>query len=367
MTPSDPTSPYPDPSPAGRWRGLALALTLGTAGGAIFWLLTLPLAWMLGAMAATTTAALAGLRPTVPHGLRVGMLAVLGVMLGSNFSPAMLAHVAAWGPSLAGLFVFTLATPFVASLVFRRFGGLDPVTAYYAAAPGGINEMVAIGGAAGGDERVIALVHALRILIVVFTVPVWFRLTGAVPSGGGGLVGPSLFEPGEVWGDFAMLAVCAVAGLPVGALLRLPAARLTGPMVLSAAVHLAGLTTLRPPIELVALAQVVIGSALGARFIGLKARSLGPTVLQAVVSSAVMLALAAAIAAVVAWATGVPFVLLLLAYVPGGVAEMSLVALALGMEVAFVATHHTARIALVIAVAPAAFRRLRRRPEPPLE
>lgn len=346
-------------APASPPRRLALALVAGTVGGALFVGLGLPLPWMLGAMAAVTGLALAGGQPAVPRGMRFTMLAVLGVMLGSNVTPDLLQRLDGWGVSLGGLLVFVGLTPWLGALVFRRLGGHDPVTAYFAAAPGGINEMVAIGGAQGGDERTIALSHSLRILIVVFTVPVWFRLTGDV-SGGGGMAGPSLFGDSVQPVDALLLVVCAVAGLPVGRLLRLPAAHLTGPMLLSAVVHVTGLTGLRPPVELVAVAQVVIGAALGSRFVGARPRALVGTGGLALVSSAVLLGAAAGLAAAVSAITGLPFILLLLAYVPGGVAEMSLVSLALGMDVAFVATHHLLRIALVIAVAPLLFRLLRR-------
>ena len=47
---------------------------------------------------------------------------------------------------------------------------------------------------------------------------------------------------------------------------------------------------------------------------------------------------------------------LILAYSPGGLAEMSLIALALGIETAFVATHHVIRIGLIVISAPLLFR-----------
>ena len=42
----------------------------------------------------------------------------------------------------------------------------------------------------------------------------------------------------------------------------------------------------------------------------------------------------------------------------GGLAEMSLIALALGIETAFVATHHVARIGMIVIAAPLVFRKL---------
>jgi membrane AbrB-like protein len=333
---------------------------VGGLGGYGFHLLSMPLAWMLGAMGAVTLAALLGLKPRIPQPLRLGMLGVLGVMLGSSFGPGLVQGLLGWWPSLIGLLVLTVVTPFAASRLFVAQGH-NPVTSYFAAAPGGINEMVGIGSSLGGDDRTIALVHALRILVVVFSVPLWFRLSGASYPTTSGANFVSWLQAVEAPWQALILVGCALLGMPLGRLIRLPAPQLTGPMLLSAAVHLGGVTVLRPPSDLVAIAQVVVGSALGARFVGVDPRALTKTALTALGSSLIMIALAMAAAATVGAATGLPFVLLLLSFVPGGVAEMSLVSMALGMDIAFVATHHMVRITLVIALAPMAFRWWRRR------
>ena len=44
---------------------------------------------------------------------------------------------------------------------------------------------------------------------------------------------------------------------------------------------------------------------------------------------------------------------------PGGLAETSLIALSLGIETAFVATHHVIRIGFIVVVAPLVFKRFR--------
>jgi len=51
-----------------------------------------------------------------------------------------------------------------------------------------------------------------------------------------------------------------------------------------------------------------------------------------------------------------------LAYAPGGLAEMSLIALALHADVAFVSSHHVVRILLIVTLAPLTFRLLRPAP-----
>ncbi len=51
---------------------------------------------------------------------------------------------------------------------------------------------------------------------------------------------------------------------------------------------------------------------------------------------------------------------LILAYSPGGLAEMSLVALALGGDAAFVSTHHIIRIILIVIFAPLLYKLFQR-------
>jgi uncharacterized membrane protein AbrB (regulator of aidB expression) len=69
-----------------------------------------------------------------------------------------------------------------------------------------------------------------------------------------------------------------------------------------------------------------------------------------------MLGLALGFALVLHQLTGQSADQILLAYAPGGLTEMSLVALALNAEAAFVATHHVVRILMVIVAAPLLFR-----------
>ena len=52
--------------------------------------------------------------------------------------------------------------------------------------------------------------------------------------------------------------------------------------------------------------------------------------------------------------------MLLLAFIPGGFTEMSLIALAMGVDPAFVVTHHSVRVFLVVLIALPAFAWLKR-------
>ena len=53
---------------------------------------------------------------------------------------------------------------------------------------------------------------------------------------------------------------------------------------------------------------------------------------------------------------GLPAEALVLAFAPGGLTEMTLIALSLDIDPAFVSTHHVVRIFLVVVLAPLAFK-----------
>ena len=131
-------------------------------------------------------------------------------------------------------------------------------------------------------------------------------------------------------------------------------------MVLSAIVHAVGLTHSRPPVWLVAAAQVVVGSMVGSRFDGVAPRTVGQAIVLAVFATAVLLALAALFGAAVERTLGIPFSAALLAFAPGGLAEMSLIALSMHVDAAYVSSHHIVRIFIIVLIAPALFRLLSR-------
>jgi uncharacterized protein len=336
---------------------MVLTLLLGACGGILFYGINAPLPWLIGAMVLCTMAAFAGAPLSVSSWLRTVMITVIGVMLGSAFRPETFSQLGQWAATLSSLVVYlTLATAIMV-FVYHRKLGLGPVTSFFSAAPGGLMEMVLLGKAMGGDLRTISLVHSVRIMLVVFIIPFWFRLfEGYEPRQTTGMAGI-----GDLTlTDAGLLVACAAAGLWVAGRLRLPAAPLIGPMIFSAAVHMAGLTAARPPLELVAVAQVVFGTSIGCRFVGVSLGRFMGVLTAAFLGTVFLTALSGLFAFVLAGFTGIPFAALLLAFSPGGLPEMSLITLAMGIDIAFVSTHHLSRIVLVIVLAPIAFSLLSR-------
>jgi len=335
----------------------ARTVAIGVVGGAIFTALNLPLPWMMGAMAATGSLTLAKVEMAMDTRLRTLMILVLGVLLGSAFSPEILDRIALWPITLAALAGYVFVSTITVYLFFRFVAGFDRKTAFFSGVPGGLNEMVILTQAAGGDERQVSVMHTTRIFLVVMTLPFMFRILDDFD--------PSLRTFGTSEGgidvlDIVILAASAVIGYYAARMARIPAPHLTGPMIVSAAVHLTGLTSAAPPVIVVATAQVILGSAVGARFAGLTFRDLGRILRLGGTATLILLTISAIFAIVLQAVTDIPFESLILAFSPGGLTEMSLVALALEIDTAFVATHHIARISVVVIAVPFLFKFLNR-------
>jgi len=341
-------------------RGQLLALGIGAVSGIAAAAAGLPLPWMLGPMIGNTLAALLHLPVRAPARLRPLVIPVIGVLLGSAITAEVLGEVARWSVTFAFLVPFLIAAAAGSYAIYHRVGGYDPVTAFFCAMPGGLNDMLILGAAAGGEERRIALAHATRILFVILFVVLFFGLFLGVTTGGE-------VESGVPLGalsvrDWLILGACAALGVPLGQALRLPAGPILGPMLLSGAAHVAGLVTVPPPTAVVIVAQVVIGTVIGCRFIGATLREVGRDIGLGAMSSSAMLTVAVAFALLLRAATGVELSQAFLAYSPGGLAEMSLLALAMGQDAAYVSVVHVVRITLVIFAAAPAFRLLNRAP-----
>ena len=333
---------------------LLLTVALGALGGWLATVMQLPLPWMIGSMVATTIAALAGLRLAMPRQLRGVMVAVLGVMLGSGFSPEILARFTEWLTSLVLVVGYIAAAGMAGMFYLRRVTAFDRATAYFCAMPGGLTEMMLAGEELGGDTRMISLIHASRILIVVLVLPFAFQLFLGYDPANRPAGGQAIASLAPV--DLIILGSCALLGYVFANILKLPTAVVTGPMLLSAAIHLAGWTDAKPPTELITAAQVVMGAFIGVRFTGTALALVGRTMVVALGSTLILLVVTVIFAYAVHWLTDLPVAALVLAYSPGGLAEMSLIALALGLDGAFVASHHILRILVIVLAAPAAFR-----------
>lgn len=323
------------------------ALLIGAAGGTVFNAFALPLAWMLGSMAAVGAAAIMGLPIAGSKPARPPMSAIIGAMLGTQFGPHLIADMINWWPALIGLAVYLLIAATLVYWYLVKIVGLDPATGYFSAMPGGLVDMVLLGAERGGDERTIALMHSSRVFLVVFCIPPLITLTTGAQAGSGNATNyVALSEMMPV--DAMWFLAAIIVGVGFGRLVHLPAPYILGPMIVSGTLHFAGVSNFVVPTFIISAAQVVLGTLIGCRFVGTAPKEILRIMLMSGGSTLILLIVALTMSYALRFEIDIPIEGIFLAFSPGGLPEMSLVALALNIEVSFVALCHISRIAMIV-------------------
>lgn len=341
------------------WAKVILCLGVACLGGVVAARLGVPVPYMLGSVGLTLLAALFGLPIARPgNALVVPMRVVLGVLLGSTITPELLEQAGLLTAAVSAVPVYIAMVGGFGMWYYHRVAKLSWEEAFFAGLPGGIYSLTAFAEESGIDIKRIALAHALRVAIVIITVPFLLSLfvdqVAATPN----VQRTGLSDIAGI--EFIWFGIAAIIGALLGKWSRLPGGLIIGPMLLSAAFQLSGLSHAAPPSEIVITAQIILGAAIGARFVGQRIRLLGASLVHALGYVFVSLLLTVLVAVLLNRWMDAPSAASVLAFAPGGIAEMTLLALGLGLNVGFVATIQVIRIIVVVGLSPLLFKVLRR-------
>jgi membrane AbrB-like protein len=240
----------------------------------------------------------------------------------------------------------------------RRDGG--PVTGSLALTAGGASGLVSMAGELGADQRLVAVVQYLRVLLVTATLPVVLLVTGARGDGTARAAAP-LDAPAPWWVGLLLVVVVGTAGSVLGRLARLPAGALLGPLVLAALVGAAGLSRgAEVPVPLVDVAYAVIGLQAGLSATRESLRVLRRALPAALLLTVAVLVACAGLGVALSAATGVSLLDGYLATTPGGLWAVLAASLSVGSDVTFVLAVQVMRLLVVLLTAPLLSRLLRR-------
>jgi membrane AbrB-like protein len=331
------------------WKTWAITIPVGLAGVALFKFFAWPLPWLLGPLFAGLIISFTGVKTAAPKGVALSVRTILGVAIGSSFQPELLGRLGEMLSSLALVPLYVLCIAAFGYPYFRKVCGFDKPTAYFSAMPGGLQDMAIFGEEAGANIRALSLVHATRVLIIVSLLP--FILTylygiDASQRVGGPPVGD--VPPSEL----LLMAAIAAGGWWAAKRLGFFGPGITGPMIVAAAASLLGFLHHRPPAEVIIFAQFMIGMNIGSKYLGLTLLELRQLVLSAAGYCLALFLLAIVFERLVVAMGAASPLEAILAYAPGGQAEMIILAIVAGADVPFVALHHVLRVFIVIMGAP---------------
>ena len=325
---------------------LTLTILIAVLGAGSFYLLGLPAAWLSGAMVFVAFATLAGVPTVMPDRLRDALFVVIGISMGAGVRPDVVERVGDWPVSMALMIIVVVAVTLAGYAVLHFGAKWSRETAFFGAIPGTLSYVIALATERGADLPRIASSQSLRLFVLVAILPFAVVSTsGTLDNEGGTATASSLFE------IMIALPLCLLASL-VALKLRIPGGLMTGSFFMSAGLNVSGAWTLILPTYLVVPCFIMMGAMIGCRFASMTFRQffsvLGASI--AAFSAAFLMALLGAL--LVSSLMDIPFGQALLAYAPGGLEVMTLLAFMLDLDPAFVAAHQIARFTGMVLLLP---------------
>lgn len=332
--------------------------------------------WLLvgaGALAATVAAAAVGVpSPALLAALAVGVAyaltarlhplelptwaltvvqTLLGVTIGAQLQASTLQEILEnWAP-IALTSAATIVVSVVAGLSLARLAGVDRSTALLGMIAGGGGGIVAIATELDTDDRLVAFMQYLRVVIVVLAAPLLAPLLNHVPASAPPTLSLASGSAG-LWTDLAFTVGCCAAGALIAHRLAFPASTLLVPLAVAAVLSVSGLVDgAQPPHAVQQLAFALIGLHVGLRFTADAIRRVGRLLPAVLATIAAILAACAGLGALLSALTGQSAFNAYLATTPGGLSAVLAVALGSGGNATFVLAVQTLRLVAMLVVA----------------
>ncbi len=323
---------------------------LAFLGGSVFAALSLPLPWMLGAISAlliwnTTT------RREIrwPAGLCYAGMIFIGYSIGRTFTPATLVSIVANIGLMSAATLAIVAFSLALGWFTHQRTGVSLATGLLGTIPGGMSQVTVLcREIKDADLTVVMFMQTFRLLAVIFVVP-FVAIKGlgqALPpvSATDGVSLPSL--------QFMLLIAASAIGGLAARFLRLPTPFLLGPIMAAAGFALSGQTMPTVPKLWLNLAQLSVGAYTGARVRLAELKNWRKLLPHTLFNVLALLALCLLGGWLLEYLDGLDVATAFLSMAPGGMAEMSLTAMAVGADLSVIVAFQLFRLLFLLLLVP---------------
>jgi membrane AbrB-like protein len=352
--------PPDDSSETGsRWTsgptGQAVTLAVAAAGGMAFQEMHVPGGAMSGAVLSVAFMSYFNLATPLGNLLRLIAMAITGISIGAAMEPATFKNVASYPVSILLMSLCVVCVTASSMAVSNRISRWPKPTALLAAVPGSMAYILSVSLSLGADPPRVVIVQMIRVIFLVVLLPLIIVMESGAHMGTvtGFAVDPPLVLLG-------VTVVSVAAGL-LFVRLKMGGGMIFGSMLASGFIHGTGIATGRVPFEITLVGQIMIGAWAGSRFAGFDWALFGRTIVASTLAIGTSLAVTLIFATFASKFLGMPFGATLIAYAPGGLEAMVVLALGLGIDPLFVSAHHFSRYFLINLTLPFLIRYLMKR------
>jgi membrane AbrB-like protein len=341
-------------------------ILLSTLGGLIFSFFRAPIPWLLGSLTISGLVSTIGFKWIKYQGTKdfnplwrqIGQ-AILGIELGQHFQFSIFNTIQDHFLIILITLLSTIAISILSGMALWRFTSADMLTSLFGSTPGGISAMPTIAEEVGANAPIVSIIQTVRILLVVGVTPILVSTlhhqTGIITH----VIHHRNFNS-LLWTVCLLIGACG--GAVISKKLKIPSPWLIGSILGVILVQFIGTQSFGDrlmaywPHQLILFAQVLIGTSIGSRISSETFKGLRQIIFVSLINTLCLVILTIMISLIISEVTHIPLITCILAFAPGGIAEMSTTAIALHADSTFVVAVQTIRLMMVLILLPTLFR-----------
>ena len=307
-----------------------------------------PLAWMIGPMIMTSIGALAGLKIIMPRLALSSVLIILGLYIGNYIDQNLFNQMLDWIWTTLIMLIYIIISIYVVSKYLQKFSGYQEKASIFSAAPGALGPLIILAEYEKSDLSQVATSHLIRLIIIITVFP--FIIVSS--SDQEALIINDYIYVVQDHLDLALLIIGSLILIFIFDKIRVPAALLSGTLVASGILQITEIASYKLPETTINFCLLVLGASVGCRFANKTIKEIANNSLHSIVATVILVILGLLAAYFANFFVENSLMTLILAFCPGGIYEVAVIAIAFDLEPDFVAFHHIIRLLFILFTVP---------------
>ena len=325
----------------------SILFLIAIIGATIAYYLNLPLPFFMGPVLSVMILSLSGFTFKIPEIVWTTTRVVVGIYLASKLSPSIIDDVIKWSGSFVMQFLLIFTSIYLLSLFYRKFCNFDLPTSISSSTPGGATAVFLISEDLGKiDFHKHFITHLSRMFFIVTILPFTIQF----------YLGQSdiTFEQNVFFDvkQFILILIISLSSAFIMKKIKSPSPYFLGPVIGCGALYISGTVKIIFPDIGLNLCLLVIGCFIGLRFQNYKVKDFLLNLRFSIFGIILIFFLMIIFAYLSHLIFGLDFLALIISYCPGGIYEMTGMALAFNYEPDFVLAHHIVRLFTIMLCMP---------------
>ena len=310
---------------------------------------SIPLAWFLGPMIATSIASLFGLNISMPKLVLSTILILLGLYIGNYIDKSLFSQMHQWAWTSFIMLIYIIISVVIVSKYLQKFSNYERKTSIFSAAPGALGPLMILAeNEKKTDLSHVATSHLIRLIIIITVFP--FIVNSFYDA-------ESLKVTKEIIKDqnivhLILLIISSIIIILLFDKLKIPAALLSGTLLASGFLQITEIATYEFSVDIIDYCLLILGASVGCRFANKTFGEIARNAWHSFIATFLLVILGLAAAFAASLVIDKNFFTLILSYCPGGIYEVAVIAIFFDLDPEFVSFHHIIRLLMILFIVP---------------